>query len=105
MRRSQQAFSAPSKQTQSSNAKEELSSTAYINASSTTLIPSSELLASKPRDSTVKREQNWCYEQDNGLKEPKSHRSQGLLPHWVETRIRFLRVYVCFRRLRTFRRM
>src|ERR1700738_807052 len=62
MRRSQQAFSAPSKQTQSSNAKDELSSTASINASSTTLIPSSELLASKPRDSTLKREQNSCYE-------------------------------------------
>src|SRR6202022_3887484 len=58
MRRSQQAFSAPSKQTQSSNAKDELSSTASINASSTTLIPSPELLASKPRDSTLKREQN-----------------------------------------------
>src|SRR3984893_6911632 len=67
MRRSQQAFSAPSKQTQSSNAKDELSSTASINASSTTLIPSSELLASKPRDSTLKREQNSCYEHDNGL--------------------------------------
>src|SRR3981189_1276166 len=68
MRRSQQAFSAPSKQTQSSNAKDELSSTASINASSTTLIPSSELLASKPRDSTLKREQNSCYEHDNGPK-------------------------------------
>src|SRR3977135_1840230 len=67
MRRSQQAFSAPSKQTQSSNAKDELSSTASINASSTTLIPSSELLASKPRDSTLKREQNSCYALDNGL--------------------------------------
>src|SRR4030081_1124330 len=67
MRRSQQAFSAPSKQTQSSNAKDDLSSTASINASSTTLIPSSELLASKPRDSTLKREQNSCYEHDNGL--------------------------------------
>src|ERR1700730_3613767 len=67
MRRSQQAFSAPSKQTQSSNAKDELSSTASINASSTTLIPSSELLASKPRDSTLKREQNSCYDHDNGL--------------------------------------
>jgi hypothetical protein len=31
------------------------------------LIPSSELLASKPRDSTLKREQNSCYEHDNGL--------------------------------------
>src|ERR1700736_2645895 len=68
MRRSQQAFSAPSKQTQSSNAKDELSSTASINASSTTLIPSSKLLASKPRDCTLKREQNSCYEHDNGLK-------------------------------------
>src|ERR1700716_2201014 len=68
MRRSQQAFSAPSKHTQSSNAKDELSSTASINASSTTLIPSSELLASKPRDSTLKREQNSCYEHDNGLR-------------------------------------
>src|ERR1700674_69629 len=67
MRRSQQAFSVPSKQTQSSNAKDELSSTASINASSTTLIPSSKLLASKPRDSTLKREQNSCYEHDNGL--------------------------------------
>src|ERR1700730_16256894 len=67
MRRSQQAFSAPSKQTQSSNAKDELSSTASINALSTTLIPSSELLASKPRDCTLKREQNSCYEHDNGL--------------------------------------
>src|SRR6202022_4322083 len=67
MRRSQQAFSAPSKQTQSSNAKDELSSTASITASSTPLIPSSELLASKPRDSTLKREQNSCYEHDNGL--------------------------------------
>src|SRR4030081_3664420 len=66
MRRSQQAFSAPSKQTQSSNAKDELSSTASINASSTTLIPSSKLLASKPRDCTLKREQNSCYEHDNG---------------------------------------
>src|SRR3984893_12005271 len=68
MRRSQQALSVPSKQTQSSNAKDELSSTASINASSTTLIPSSELLASKPRDSTLKREQNSCYEHDNGLR-------------------------------------
>src|SRR3984893_5209044 len=68
MRRSQQAFSVPSKQTQSSNAKDELSSTASINASSTTLIPSSKLLASKPRDCTLKREQNSCYEHDNGLK-------------------------------------
>src|SRR3979490_2915137 len=67
MRRSQQAFSAPSKQTQSSNAKDELSSTASINASSTTLIPSSKRLASKPRDCTLKREQNSCYEHDNGL--------------------------------------
>src|SRR3984893_211659 len=70
MRRSQQAFSAPSKQTQSSNAKDELSSTASINASSTTLIPSSELLASKPRDSTLKREQKSCYEHDSGLTKP-----------------------------------
>src|SRR6202048_5572088 len=68
MRRSQQAFSVPSKQTQSSNAKDELSSTASINASSTTLIPSSKLLASKPRDCTLKREQNSCYEHDNGIK-------------------------------------
>src|ERR1700731_4806661 len=67
MRRSQQAFSAPSKQTQSSNAKDELRPTASINASSTTLIPSSKLLASKPRDCTLKREQNSCYEHDNGL--------------------------------------
>src|ERR1700724_865596 len=67
MRRSQQAFSVPSKQTQSSNAKDEPSSTASINASSTTLIPSSKLLASKPRDCTLKREQNSCYEHDNGL--------------------------------------
>ena len=67
MRRSQQAFSAPSKQTQSSNAKDELSSTASINALSTTLISSSELLASKPRDCTLKREQNSCYEHNNGL--------------------------------------
>src|SRR4030081_3689336 len=67
MRRSQQAFSVPSKQTQSSNAKDDLSSTASINASSTTLIPSSKLLASKPRDCTLKREQNSCYEHDNGL--------------------------------------
>src|SRR6266436_4615458 len=67
MRRSPQAFSAPSKQTQSSNAKDELSSTASINASSTTSIPSSELLASKPRDCTLKREQNSCYKHDNGL--------------------------------------
>src|ERR1700730_12890848 len=68
MRRSQQAFSVPSKQTQSSNAKDELSSTASINASSTTLIPSSKLLASKPRDCTLKREQNSCYEHDKGLR-------------------------------------
>src|SRR6266576_3397690 len=67
MRRSPQAFSAPSKQTQSSNAKDELSSTASINASSTTSIPSSELLASKPRDCTLKREQNSCYKHNNGL--------------------------------------
>src|SRR3982074_3053739 len=67
MRRSQQAFSAPSKQTQSSNAKDGLSATASINASSTTLIPSSKLLASKPRDCTLKREQNSCYEHDNGV--------------------------------------
>src|SRR6202043_68265 len=77
MRRSQQAFSAPSKQTQSSNAKDELSSTASINASSTTLIPSSELLASKPRDSTLKREQNSCYEHDNGLR----GRAAGVTTH------------------------
>jgi hypothetical protein len=32
------------------------------------LIPSSKLLASKPRDCTLKREQNSCYEHDNGLK-------------------------------------
>jgi hypothetical protein len=31
------------------------------------LIPSSKLLASKPRDCTLKREQNSCYEHDNGL--------------------------------------
>jgi hypothetical protein len=31
------------------------------------LIPSSELLASKPRDCTLKREQNSCYKHDNGL--------------------------------------
>src|ERR1700674_2301802 len=73
MRRSQQAFSESSKQTQSSNAKDELSSTASINASSTTLIPSSKLLASKPRDCTLKREQNSCYEHDNGLK-----------PRWIQ---------------------
>src|ERR1700694_2698638 len=73
MRRSQQAFSVPSKQTQSSNAKDELSSTASINASSTTLIPSSKLLASKPRDCTLKREQNSCYEHDNGLTLPAEH--------------------------------
>src|ERR1700732_4005964 len=67
MRRSQQAFSAPSKQTQSSNAKDELSSTASINASSTTLIPSSELLASKPREAYVLKEsfgQLWGYERE-----------------------------------------
>src|SRR6202045_460610 len=77
MRRSQQAFSVPSKQTQSSNAKDELSSTASINASSTTLIPSSKLLASKPRDSTLKREQNSCYEHDNGLKATGSYGLQA----------------------------
>src|SRR3979490_3064102 len=77
MRRSQQAFSAPSKQTQSSNAKDDLSSTASINASSTTLIPSSELLASKPRDSTLKRQQNSCYEHDNGLIHPVASRLAG----------------------------
>src|SRR5580692_10988058 len=66
MRRSQQAFSAPSKQTQSSNAKDEPSSTGSINALSTTSISSSELLASKPRDCTLKREQNSCYKHDNG---------------------------------------
>src|SRR6202140_3880295 len=84
MRRSQQAFSAPSKQTQSSNAKDELSSTASINASSTTLIPSSELLASKPRDYTLKREQNSCYEHDNGLTEERGldHRF-GLKIAWI----------------------
>src|ERR1700737_1961842 len=77
MRRSQQAFSAPSKQTQSSNAKDELSSTASINASSTTLIPSSKLLASKPRDCTLKREQNSCYEHDKGLKQKRADRWKG----------------------------
>src|SRR3984893_7729116 len=88
MRRSQQAFSAPSKQTQSSNAKDELSSTASINASSTTLIPSSELLASKPRDSTLKREQNSCYEHDNGLHNPHSSRKPlAALPrNWATQR-------------------
>jgi hypothetical protein len=63
----QQAFSAPSKQTQSSNAKDELGSTTFINTLSTTSIASSELLALKPRDCTLKREQNSCYEHDNGL--------------------------------------
>src|SRR5271166_939595 len=82
MRRSPQAFSAPSKQTQSSNAKDELSSTASINASSTTLIPSSELLASKPRDCTLKREQNSCYEHDNGLRPAaRVPVSSGIHPH------------------------
>src|SRR5260370_29217466 len=83
MRRSQQAFSAPSKQTQSSNAKDELSSTASINALSTTLIPSSELLASKPRDCTLKREQNSCYGHDNGLirrTTPRIRKEQGRSP-------------------------
>src|ERR1700730_803553 len=74
MRRSQQAFSAPSKQTQSSNPKDALSSTASINALSTTLITSSELLASKPRDCTLKREQNSCYEHENRLNNTHSSR-------------------------------
>ena len=43
---------------------ESTQSTASINALSTTLIPSSELLASKPRDYTLKQEQNSCYEHD-----------------------------------------
>src|SRR5260370_33540430 len=67
MRLSRQAFSAPSKQMPSSNPKGDLSSIASISASSTISTPSSELLASKPRDSTLKREQNSCYEHDNGL--------------------------------------
>src|ERR1700730_4433468 len=66
MRRSRQAFSAPSKQMPSSNPKGDLSSIASISASSTISTPSSELLASKPRD-PLKREQNSCYEHDNGL--------------------------------------
>src|ERR1700730_4480271 len=80
MRRSQQAFSVPSKQTQSSNAKDELTSTASINASSTTLIPSSKRLASKPRDCTLKREQNSCYEHDNGLNSPRRLDMSGGFP-------------------------
>jgi hypothetical protein len=67
MRRSPQAFSPSSKQTQSSNAKDELGSTTFINTLSTTSIASSELLALKPRDCTFEREQNSCYEHDNGL--------------------------------------
>src|SRR5271157_1464617 len=87
MRRSPQAFSAPSKQTQSSNAKDELSSTASINASSTTLIPSSELLASKPRDCTLKREQNSCYEHDNGLR--RAAYLSGPIPKFASARVTF----------------
>src|SRR4030088_881528 len=98
MRRSQQAFSAPSKQTQSSNAKDELSSTASINASSTTLIPSSELLASKPRDSTLKREQNSCYEHDNGLDASR----RGRCPAGQTTDMLLRRSFSALRRCRLF---
>ena len=44
MRRSRQAFSAPSKQTRGSSPKDELNLTASINASSTTSSPSFALL-------------------------------------------------------------
>src|ERR1700730_8343590 len=67
MRRSRQAFSAPSKQTPNSNSNGDLSSIACINASSMISTLSSELSASKPRDFTIKREQNSRYEHDNGL--------------------------------------
>jgi hypothetical protein len=44
------------------------------------LIPSSKLLASKPRDCTLKREQNSCYEHDNGLKPANLY--QGCVYAW-----------------------
>src|SRR5712671_7457601 len=67
MPHSRQAFSAPSKQMPGSNPKGDLNSTASISVSSTISIPSSEQSASKPRDSTLKREQNPRYRHDNGL--------------------------------------
>src|SRR5712691_1620196 len=67
MPHSRQAFSAPSKQMPGSNPKGDLNSIASISASSTISIPSSEPSASKPRDSTLKREQNPRYSHDNGL--------------------------------------
>jgi hypothetical protein len=61
MPHSQHAFSAPSKQTLGSNPKGNLNSIASISALSTISIPSSGPSAPKPRDSTLKREQNPRY--------------------------------------------
>src|SRR6516164_1391285 len=67
MRRLPQAFSAPSKQMLSSKPESGLSLTAYTNASPTISTRSSEPSASKPREEALKREQNSCYDHDNGL--------------------------------------
>jgi hypothetical protein len=50
-----------------SNPKGDLNSIAFISASSTISTPSSEPSGLKPRDFTIKREQNSRYEHDNGL--------------------------------------
>lgn len=50
-----------------SNPKGDLNSIAFISASSTISTPSSEPSASKPRDFTLKREQNSRYGLHNGL--------------------------------------
>src|SRR5438045_919026 len=76
MPHSRQAFSAPSKQMPGSNLKGDLNSITSTSASSTISIPSSEPSASKPRDPTLKREQNPRYSHDNGLTtSSRRHRS------------------------------
>src|SRR5258708_24702185 len=67
MPHSPQAFSVPSMQMSASNPRGDLNSIASISASSTISITSSEPSASKPRDPTLKREQNPRYSHDNGL--------------------------------------
>src|SRR5262249_42964518 len=79
MRHLRQAFSAPSKQMPGLNPRGDLNSIASISASSTISTPSSELSASKPRDSALKREQNPRYEHDNGLRHALPHQPPALV--------------------------
>src|SRR6266403_5827147 len=77
MPRLQQGFSARSKPMPGSKPKGDHNSIASTSASSTISTRSSTPSASKPRDSTLKREQNPRYRHDNGLRTRSQWSPQG----------------------------